>query len=122
MNVNAIPDERARGVTWWLGNYWRTRDVKDIVPVQDMPAGLNNGVDRAVAEALAQACPDQAAGSLLAHGVHPKNAHQDATVVCPNHTSSTKFHELVGKAHREENEEGRSVFLRPSSKGAFQAW
>ena len=74
------------------------------------------------AEALAQACPDQAAGSLLAHGVHPKNAHQDATVVCPNHTSSTKFHELVGKAHREENEEGRSVFLRPSSKGAFQAW
>jgi hypothetical protein len=68
------------------------------------------------------ACPDQAVGSLLAVGVHPRNAHQDATVVCPNHASSTKFHELVGKAHQEENEAGSNVFLRPASSGAFQAW
>ena len=92
------------------------------MPVQEMPKGPSNGVDRPVAEALALACPDQAVGSLLAVGVHPRNAHQDATVVCPNHTSFTKFHELVGKAHQEENEAGRNVFLRPASNGAFQAW
>ena len=54
--------------------------------------------------------------------VNPRNAHQDATVVCPNHASSTVFHELVGKAHKEENEAGRNVFLRPPSAGAFTAW
>ena len=75
VNVDAIPDERARGITWWLGDYWRSRDVKDIVPVQEMPKGPGNGVDRPVAEALALACPDQAVGSLLAVGVHPRNAH-----------------------------------------------
>ena len=92
------------------------------MPVQEMPAGPSNGVDGPVAEALALACPDQAVGSLLAQGVHPRNAHQDATVVCPNHASSTAFHELVGKAHKEENEAGRNVFLRPPSAGAFTAW
>jgi hypothetical protein len=87
-----------------------------------MPKGPGNGVDRPVAEALALACPDQAVGSLLAEGVHPRNAHQDATVVGPNHASSTKCHELVGKAHQEENEAGRNVFLHPASNGACQAW
>ena len=96
--------------------------MKDIVPVQEMPAGPSNGVDGQVAEALALACPDQAVGSLLAQGVHPRNAHQDATLVCPNHASSTKFHELVGKAHQEENAAGRNAFLRPAKKGAFQTW
>jgi hypothetical protein len=87
-----------------------------------MSKGPVNGVDRPVAEALALACPDQAVGSLLAVGVHPRNAHQDATVVCPNHASSTKFHELVDKAHQEENKAGRNFFLRPASNGTFQAW
>ena len=54
--------------------------------------------------------------------MNPRNAHQDATVVCPNHASSTAFHELVGKAHKEENEAGRNVFLRPPSAGAFTTW
>jgi hypothetical protein len=107
-------------VFWWLGDYWRTRDVNDIVPVQDMPKGPGNGVDSELANALSAACPDRAAGSLLADGVHPQNKHQDTTVICNNHASSTKHHELVSKAHREENAAGRNVFLRPT--GAFRAW
>jgi len=89
--------------------------------VQEMPLGVGaNAVNSALANALASACPDRAAGSLLADGVHPQNAHQDTTVVCNNHKSSTTHHELVSKAHREENAAGRNVFLRPT--GAFRAW
>ena len=89
------------------------------MPVQEMPKGPGNGVDSALANALSAACPDKAAGSLLADGVHPQNKHQDTTVICNNHASSTKHHELVSKAHREENAAGRNVFLRPT--GAFRA-
>ena len=89
--------------------------------MQEMPLGVGaNAVNSALANALASACPDRAAGSLLADGVHPQNAHQDTTVVCNNHKSSTTHHELVSKAHREENAAGRNVFLRPT--GAFRAW
>ena len=120
MVPEGVPDERARGVTWWLGDYWRTRDVADIVPVQDMPMGPGNGVDAPLAHALASVCPDRGMGSLLADGVHPLNAHQNDTVVCNNHSSSTLHHELVSKAHREENEAGHTVFRRPTS--AFRSW
>ena len=117
---DAVPNKRARAVSWWCGDYWRTRNVEDIVPVQEMPKGPGNGVDSVLANTLASACPDRAAGSLLADGVHPQNAHQDTTVVCNNHKSSTTHHLLVSKAHREENAAGRNVFLRPT--GAFRAW
>ena len=89
--------------------------------MQEMPLGAGaNAVNSALANALASACPDRAAGSLLADGVHPQNAHQDTTVVCNNHKSSTTHHGLVSKAHREENAAGRNVFLCPT--GAFRAW
>jgi hypothetical protein len=86
--------------------------------VQEMPKGPGNGVDSELANALAAACPDRAAGSLLADEVHPRNKHQDASsVICNSHASFTKHHELVSKAHREENAAGRDVFLR--STGGF---
>jgi hypothetical protein len=88
--------------------------------VQEMPKGPGNGVDSVLANALASACPDKAAGSLLADGVHPQNAHQDTTVICNNHLSSTTHHQLGSKPHQEENAAWRNVLLRPS--GAFRAW
>ena len=98
---DAIPNKQARKTRWWCGDYWRSRDVKDIVPVQEMPKGPGNGVDSVLANALASACPDKAAGSLLADGVHPQNAHQDTTVICNNHLSSTTHHQLGSKPHQE---------------------
>ena len=90
-----------------------------IYPVQEMerPASL---LIADVIEPLAAMYPDARVGALLTKGVNPKNVHQEATVVCPNHKSSTEHHVLVGKAHREENEAGRNKFLRPSK--SFRLW
>jgi hypothetical protein len=90
-----------------------------IIPVQEMPRP-DNLVNADVAKGLASVCPDEQVGALLADGVDPKNEHQEAWVVCTNHKSSTLYHELVRKAHREENEAGRNMFRRPSE--SFRAW
>jgi len=114
----SVPDARARGVDWYIGEH-----IKDpsqpIVPVQDMQHPPNS-VHAEVVAPLAASCPDEQVGSLLIEGVHPRNERQEATVVCPNHKSSTEYHELVGKAHREEHEAGKSSFHRPSA--AFKLW
>ena len=80
----------------------------------------DNRVDAGVAKGLASACPDEQVGTMLADGVDPKNEHQEAWVVCTNHKSSTMHHELVSKAHREENEAGRNLLRRPSD--SFRSW
>ena len=122
-------------MNWYTGDYDRVKGEKlseglrveeaaaaaatTIIPVQEMPRP-DNLVDAAVAKGLASACPDMQVGALLADGVDPKNEHQEAWVVCTNHKSSTEYHELVSKAHREENEAGRNVFRRPSD--SFRSW
>jgi hypothetical protein len=106
-------------VLWYTGDYNKTKKVKTIVPVQEMPRPPNL-VNAAVAKGLASVCPDQRVGDLLADGVDPMNTHQEAVVVCTNHKSSTEHHTLVSKAHREENEAGRNMFRRPSK--TFRAW
>ena len=118
MVPDSVPDKRARGVDWYIEAHIKDPS-KPIVPVQEMPRPPNS-VRAEVVAPLSAVCPDAQVGSLLIDGVHPRNKRQEATVVCPNHKSSTEYHELVGKAHREENEAGRSTFHRPSS--AFKLW
>ena len=122
-------------MNWYTGDHDRVKAAKlaegldseaaaavaaaTIIPVQEMPRP-DNRVDAAVAKGLASACPDEQVGAMLADGVDPKNEHQEAWVVCTNHKSSTMHHELVSKAHREENDAGRSLFRRPSD--SFRSW
>ena len=116
MVAQAVPDKRARGVTWALD---QCADGGAPIPVQELqrPEAATCTPE---ATALASVCPDKQVGGFLTEGVHPRNAHQEATVVCPNHTSADKFRHLVGKAHSEEAEAGRIRRRRPSA--AFRIW
>ena len=117
--VNAVPDKRARSVSWFVGDYWAEQDISKVVPVQEMPRPPGH-TNPEVVVPLASMCTDTQVGGFLVDGVDPRCAHQEATVVCPNHKSSTDHHDLVGKAHAEENEAGRNSFRRPG--GAFSLW
>ena len=42
--MNAVPDKRARSVSWFVGEYWAEQDISKVVPVQEMqrPPGSTN--------------------------------------------------------------------------------
>ena len=106
---------------WWIGDYWTDHDISTVVPVQAMPPGPPNAVNRDVVSALAATCPDEQVAAILVEGVHPRNRHQDATVVSTNHESSLLHADLVGKAHREQLSLGNIQVRRPE-QGAFRVW
>jgi hypothetical protein len=102
-----------------VGEYWAEQAIIKVVPVQEMPRPPGN-TNPEVVVPLASMCADTQVGGFLVDGVDPRCEHQEATVVCPNHKSSADHHDLVGKAHAEENEAGRNSFRRPG--GAFSLW
>ena len=107
-----IPDERFRGAYWYLGDYNRTGNMKDVKTVQEMdrpPATVN--VDWVCRLALHS--HDKQVAGILTDGMDPGNALQEPLVLCHNHVAALAAHRLVTKCHHEENAAGRNKFWRP---------
>ena len=116
--TDPVPDPRARGQQWYLGKANVSGKASDIMTVQEMarpPASVNTEWTNK----LGLASHDQQLAGMLSDGVHPGNAFQQPVVLCQNHGSALKAHELMSKCLVEENAAGRNRFLRPG--GASQS-
>lgn len=93
----------------YLGEYWKTKDVDDIVPAEYLEG--RSSVNKDVLDVLAEGFPDvELIASLTGVGVSSKDKPQaGVNFLATNHAKATHHHHLVDKMYQDEIDAGRMV-------------
>lgn len=106
--LDCVPEPAARGVAWYLADYWESGDAGHIVPIQSCRARAT--VNREALNQLKAWYPDkELLGYLGGEGVPSKDSpKEDTAFLGTNHAGALTYHDFVHKAYMKEVEAGNT--------------